>query len=66
MKIIIDYNGKTYESRQSTTTTVEQMKQAIYSGFDDFMELEVELKDGGYLILGREAVRSCAIIILDK
>lgn len=65
MKIIVEHNGKTYESAENNDMTAEQVKIAMYESFEDFTKLEMELKTGGYLILGRDAVRSCAITILD-
>ena len=65
MKIIVEYNGNTYESAEKNEITAEQARTALYENFEDFTKLEVELKTGGYLILGRNAVCSCAITILD-
>jgi hypothetical protein len=65
MKIIVEHNGKTYESAENSDITAEQAKIAVYERFDDFTKFEMELKTGGYLLLGRDAVQSCAFTILD-
>jgi hypothetical protein len=65
MKLIVEYGGKTYESIEDNSTSAEQVKTAMYNMFEESTKLQLELKDGGYLLLGRDAVRSCAVIILD-
>jgi hypothetical protein len=65
MKIIVEYNGKSYESAENNDMTAEEVKTVMYERFDDFTKLEMELKMGGYLILGPDAVRSCVITIFN-
>ena len=65
MKIIIEYQGNTYESKEDKNHTAEQIKDMMYKDFGDMNKLNFELKHGGFIILGSDALRSCVIKILD-
>ena len=65
MKIIIEYQGNTYESKEDKNHTAEQIKDLMYKDFENMNKLSLELKHGGFIILGSDALRSCVIKILD-
>ena len=65
MKIIIEYQGNTYKSKEDKNHTAEQVKDLMYKDFENMNKLHLELKHGGFIILGSDALRSCVINILD-
>lgn len=65
MKMIIDYAGNRYETPETDEATAEQTKTALYEQLERLNKLELQLKDGGFLLLGSDAVKLCAIQILD-
>ena len=65
MKIIIEYNGNTYEGLDTNKRTAKEGKDVMYANFEKLTKLSLELKDGGFIILGSDALRSCVIKILD-
>lgn len=64
MKMIIEYAGKSYESAESDEETKEQVMKAMYADMENLTKIQMELKGGGFLILGSDAIQSCAIIIV--
>lgn len=65
MKFIIDYAGKTYVSVDIDEATATEVAETFYNDLERANKLKIDLKDGGYLLLGSNAIKSCAIIILD-
>ena len=65
MKIIIEYQGKTYESPISNEYTAKQLKDSMYKELDSIEKFSMELKGGGFVMLCKDALRSCVIKILD-
>jgi hypothetical protein len=66
MKMIIHYDGNTYETPSTDEATVADCAEALYSDLQRMNKLKIELKDGGFLLLGEQAVRRCAIMVLDS
>lgn len=62
MKVIIEYNGKTYESVETDESTAKELHEEIYRRMDESEKFRMELKDGGYLVVGKEVVQSAVFI----
>ena len=65
MKIIIEYQGNTYESAEDKSHTAEQVKDMMYKDFERLNKIQLELEGGGFIILGENVLKSCVIKILD-
>lgn len=64
MQIIIDYNGKTYKSKEASEVSQDKAFDAIYDDFEMMQKLNIELEDGGRLIMGTEALRRAIIKVM--
>ena len=64
MKMIIRYDGYVYETCDNNEATAREAADNFYS-LGDLNKLQVGLKDGGFLFLGKEAVSKCAIMFVD-
>ncbi|AHX01204.1 hypothetical protein M316_0139 [Nitrincola phage 1M3-16] len=65
MKIIIDYEGNQYISEETEELTAEEMVDALYSEIERANKFKLRLETGEYLILGPEAIKRCAIIVVE-
>lgn len=71
MKIIVNTNGKSYETRQGEEgVTLEQARDQITelvrrSATDLTASLFFNLKDGGFLVMGAEAVKNASFEITE-
>lgn len=54
MKLIIDCNGKRYESVGSKEVTVQEAVEALRESISDVRVFSMDLKDGGMLYLARK------------
>lgn len=66
MKIVVHYEGREYETKETAEATVDEAMAAIYDNLDRLKKLKLELKGGGFLLLGGDAVKRCAIMVLDS
>lgn len=57
MKIIIEYQGNTYESPDNKSHTAEQAKDMMYKDFHSLDKLHMELKGGGFIIIGENVLK---------
>ena len=64
MQLIVDYNGIRYISKVENVSATEA-KDALYKDWGSVNKFVMELDNGGYLILGSDAVQTCAIQIVD-
>lgn len=61
MYIEIDYNGKTYitkEVEQDEECTVESAAEALYAQFEKFNKAKFDLSDGSKLVIGKGAIEN--------
>lgn len=65
MRAIIDYAGNRYEAKPNPDLTAEKVAEELFANLEDYTKMQFELKDGGYLLLCGEAIKRCAIQILD-
>lgn len=65
MKIIIEYQGKTYEGAEMKSCTHEEAVDILYKDFEKFSKFQMDLECGGTMIIGQDVLRSCVIKILD-
>ncbi len=66
MKMIIHYDGNTYETPPTDEATAVDAAEALYSDLERLNKLKLELKGGGFLLLGGDAVKRCAIMVMDS
>ena len=65
MKIEIFHDGIKYESPHTKgDTTVQELTDFFYNNMVELDAYKMELKGGGMLILGRDAMQSAAITVL--
>ena len=62
-KVIIEYKLKKYESAESSDP-VSKIHSGIFDNLDNMFKFTMELKGGGWLILGRDAVQSCVFKVI--
>ena len=65
MKVIIEYNGKTYESVEIAGMTAKEMHDKISDFMESCTKFRMELKDGSYLAVGKEVMQSAVFIFKD-
>ena len=65
MRMIIEYNGKIYESESNAEVSAEAATDQMCEYINDLSYLKIKLKDGGFAILGKEAIKNCVIEIFD-
>jgi hypothetical protein len=63
MHIEIDYKGKTYVSKEMEEVTMQEAVDAVWENFSELSKFRMELVEGGLLLLGRDAIQSCAFRI---
>ena len=66
MKMIVHYDGNTYETPSTDEVAAVEAVEALYSDLDRLNKLKLELKGGGFLLLGEDAVKRCAIMVMDS
>lgn len=66
MNLVIDYDGKRYISKKENVEkeNVINMANSLLQNIDNLSKLQVEI-EGGYLILGPEAIRRCVIMVME-
>lgn len=64
MKVAIEYQGKRYESNETTEHTVGEVSEMFYKSFDDMTKFKMELPGGGALIIGKDALQSAVVMFL--
>lgn len=70
MKIIVHLNGHTYVSKKielenSNINNVEDYSNYLYETIPDLAKFRMLLEDGGFLILGTNAIQSASIILTE-
>ena len=65
MKVIVDYEGNQYTSEETEELTAKEMVDALYSEIEHVNKFKLRLETGEYLILGPEAIKRCAIRVVD-
>ena len=64
-RIEVHYKGNVYKGNIDIDSTPEQLKDMIYENLSKTEKLALELESGGYLILGYEAVKTAAILVVE-
>ena len=64
MHMIIEYNGKSYKSKDTKETTAQQVVDDLWPGMDEIDRLKIDLDDGSTLLIGKDAVRRCVIRVV--
>jgi hypothetical protein len=65
MRVEIDYNGKTYKSKHIESSSAKDSAQEFYDKMVKLDSIRMDLKDGGYLVIGRDAVQLCVLRLYD-
>ena len=65
MKIILEYQGKTYEGAVDKNHTAEEVRGMMYKDIASLDKLYMELAGGGFIVIGENVLKSCVIKILD-
>ena len=65
MKIVIHYQGEQYQSKEACDVTAETAATNFYEGVSESDVFKMELQDGGYVVLGKEALLRAAVLFLD-
>lgn len=64
MKVIVEYQGKRYESKENTEHSPDEVAEMFYENFDSMRKFQMKLADGGSLILGERALQSAVVMFL--
>jgi hypothetical protein len=64
MRIVIEYQGKTYEGECSPLEKPDKYANELYEHLEEMTKLRMRLAGGGVLLLGNIALQSAAIKIL--
>ena len=64
MKVVIEYQGKTYESEETSEKSAEEIAEMFYENFSDMTKLKFKQKDGSVFLIGERALQSAVIMFL--
>ena len=64
MRIVIEYQGKTYEGECGPLEKPDKYANELYEHLEEMTKLRMRLAGGGVLLLGNIALQSAAIKIL--
>ena len=64
-QITIIHEGENYKSKLTDELSAKDAKDAIYAKLEEFKKLEMELEDGGFLLIPENALKGCLIHIKD-
>ena len=64
MKIIVEYQGKQYESKSDDEHNAEEISEMFYENFADMNKFKMELVGGGSIVLGKIALQSAVVLFL--
>lgn len=64
MKIIVEYQGKQYESKRDDENNAEEISEMFYENLADMNEFKMELVGGGSIVLGKIALQSAVVLFL--
>ena len=65
MKIVVEYQGNTYDGAENKDYTAEEAKDLMYKDFEDIGKFAMELKEGGFIIVGEDVIKSCVFKFID-
>ena len=65
MRMTTHVNGMTFESAESNKSSASEACNIFYEKLEAVESIQVKLKDGGFLIIGSEAVKNAVIILND-
>lgn len=65
MKVVIKYDGQTYESAEADGSgSFEELVEGMYDGIEKMLKFQVQLQDGSVMILGSEACKRAVFLIV--
>jgi hypothetical protein len=63
--MIIKIDGLTYQTKKSNELTAKEIQNKLYENFAGMEKLQCDLDDGGFLLMGRDALQRAQIIFYD-
>lgn len=66
MQLTIYANGLTFKSKQSNEMTAEEAKDVFYAQFEKMNKVEMELDNGGFLIIGEQALQNAVLVFSES
>lgn len=66
MQLTIYVNGLTFKSMKSDAMTAEKAKDAFYSQFEKMNKVEMDLDDGGFLIIGEQSLQNAVLVFSES
>ncbi len=66
MHLTIYVNGLTFKSQKSNEMTAEEAKDIFYDQFEKMNKLEMNLDDGGFLIIGEQALQNAVLVFSES
>ncbi len=66
MQLTIYVNGLTFKSQKSNEMTAEEAKDIFYDQFEKMNKLEMNLDDGGFLIIGEQALQNAVLVFSES
>lgn len=64
MKVVIDYQGKIYESGETNDYSADDFAEMFYENFSEMTKFKLGLASGGSVILGERALQSAVIMFI--
>ena len=61
MRIIVEYDGKVYESSETLEVTQDQCVAALYKEFSHTDKIKMQLAGGDWIIFGKDVVQRAII-----
>ena len=66
MQLTIYVNGLTFKSKSGNHMTAEKAKSIFYDQFEKMNKVEMELDDGGFLIIGEQALQNAVLVFSES
>ena len=66
MQLTIYINGQTFKSKAGNEMTAEKAKDVFYAKFEKMNKLEMETDDGGFLIIGEQALQNAVLVFSES
>lgn len=63
MRIEIYIDGNKFETPDTEEATAEEVRDAIYEDLERLEKIKFDLKGGGFLLLGPDAVKKAVLVI---
>lgn len=63
-RMVIEYNGKTYTGKDVEGQDAEKTRKQIEEFLPEANRLSLELHDGSFLVIGKDAVQLAVILLV--